>query len=760
MTSAPILVRRSTARWHAGPILLALCVALAGARVSVAGATETVPGAANPAGNNLQSVEVSPRNGDQATVRLHLSAPLGEAPGSFMVHEPARLVVDLPDTAPQLARRYQRLDAGVLRAWAAVAAGGRTRVVFDLSHRVPYTLTVEGDDVLVNLGQAASAPPQSVAAATTTTAGQPAVRHAVNHIDFRRGEGGSGRVIVSLEDSTTQVDVKQEGGRIVARFHDTSVPEALLKRLDVLDFATPVKYIDTRREGLDTVIVVTPVRDGNFEQVSYQTDDDFSLVLEPLTREQQAARDREHPRYTGQKISLDFQKIDIRALLQIVADVAQANMVVSDAVKGDIAIRLDDVPWDQALAIILQSKGLGQRRQGNVIFVAPLAEMDARRKAELESQKQVTELAPLRSELMQINYAKAEDIAKLLKDQNNSILSERGHVTVDSRTNTLLVLDTADKLADIHSLIRQLDVPVRQVQIESRIVIANNNFDRQVGTQFGLTGLSKMGQHGLITTSGTTQGTNEMIGNYLNGGGTLPINPPGLSTGGTSGGSSGGTSGGSNTGSVNYANINNPRFNLNLPVTATNPASIGLAILGSKFLVDLELQALQAEGVGEVVSNPRIITANGKEASIEQGQEIPYQESASSGATSVQFKKAVLGLTVTPQITPDGRIIMDLAITSDAVGQNVPTGNGGFAPAIDTRRVTTQVLVNDGQTVVLGGIYQDTKSHSVSKVPLLGDIPILGALFRFTENQNNRAELLVFITPRIINQALTLGTPN
>lgn len=737
-----------------------MLVACAWTVAPAARAADANAGPASAALNRLESIEVSPLNGDRAIIRLHLSTPLDTSPGSFTVRAPARLAVDIPGTVPALKKRYQRLDAGVLRAWAAVAAGGRTRVVFDLSHMVPYTIAQDGNDVLVRLG--VNAPPPTTAP-MTGTAQTALAHHAIDRIDFRRGESGSGRVIVTLDDTSTPVDVKQEGGRIVARFRDTTVAGTLLKRLDVLDFATPVKYIDTRREGRDTVIVVTPVRDGSFEQMSFQTDNEFSLVLEPLTREQQVARDREHPRYTGQKISLDFQKIDVRALLQIVADVAQANMVVSDAVKGDIAIRLDDVPWDQALAIILQSKGLGQRRQGNVIFVAPLAEMDARRKAELESQKQVTDLAPLRSELMQINYAKAEDIARLLKDQNNSILSERGRVTVDPRTNTLLILDTADKLADIRSLIQQLDVPVRQVQIESRIVIANNNFDRQVGTQFGLTGLSKMGQHGLVTTSGTTQATNQLIGNYLNGGGTFPVNPPGLNTGSQAGGGSGttgGATGSGNTTSQNFSNINNPRFNLNLPVTAANPASIGFAILGAKYLVDLELQALQAEGVGEVVSNPRIITANGKEASIEQGQEIPYQESASSGATSVQFKKAVLGLTVTPQITPDGRIIMDLAITSDAVGQNVPTGNGGFAPAIDTRRVTTQVLVNDGQTVVLGGIYQDTKQHSVSKVPLLGDIPILGALFRFSENQNNRAELLVFITPKIINQALTLGTPD
>lgn len=759
MMSAPVNVNAALMRpWSVavratvwGVALWMACVAprALGAVAQVAPAAAAVPA--------LQAIEVSPLRDGQMLVRLHLSAPLAEQPGSFTIHEPARLAVDLPGATLDVKQRYRKFDLGVLRAYAAVVADDRVRVVFDLNRLVPYSVTVQGSDVLVHLGEVtlpAAPGPVPVAGVPARTA------HTIDHIDFRRGEDGAGRVIVTLDDPGVQVDVKQEGSSIVARFRDTTVPDALLKRLDVLDFATPVKYIDTRREGRDTSVIVTPVADGNFQQISFQADNEFSLVLEPLTQQQQQAREHEHPRYTGQKISLDFQKVDIRALLQIIADVAQVNMVVSDAVKGEIAIRLDDVPWDQALAIILQSKGLGERQQGNVIFVAPLEEMAARRKMELESQQQVTQLAPLRSELLQVNYAKAEDIAKLLKSDNNSILGARGRVTVDSRTNTLLILDTSDKLTDIRALIQRLDVPVRQVQIESRIVIANNNFDRQVGAQFGITALSKMGSNGLVTTSGTTVGTNQVIQNYINNGQTLPIQPPGL-TNSVTGGGTGGTGGtGGSTTNQTFSNINNPRFNINLPVTATNPASIGLAILGSKFLVDMELQALQAEGVGEVISNPRVITANGKEATIEQGQEIPYQESTSSGATSIQFKKAVLGLTVTPQITPDGRIIMDLSVRSDAVGQNVPTGNGGFAPAIDTRRVTTQVLVNDGQTVVLGGIYQDTKQTSVSKVPLLGDIPILGVLFRFTEHQNNRAELLVFITPKILNQALTLGDNN
>ncbi|HEU0197935.1 MAG TPA: type IV pilus secretin PilQ, partial [Nevskiaceae bacterium] len=689
-------------------------------------------------------------SGEQVLVRLHLSAPLASAPKGFTIQQPARLAIDLPDTVLGIKPRYQKFDVGVLRAYAAVAAGNRTRIVFDLSRMAPYSVSTRGSDVLVDIGSTTAV--GATPTAHVANAAAAPLMHSINHIDFRRTEDGGGRIIVDLSDPRVQVDVNQEGGRIVARFHDTTVPDALLKRLDVLDFATPVRFIDTRREGGDTVIVVTPVSTSDFQQVSFQTDNQFSLVLDPLTQQQAEQRQREHPVYTGQKITLNFQKIDIRALLQIIADVAKVNMIVSDSVKGDIAIRLNDVPWDQALAIILESKGLGQRRQGNVIFVAPLQELAARRKVELESQQQVTRLAPLHSELMQINYAKAEDIAKLLKSDNNSILGHRGRVTVDPRTNTLLVLDTLDKLSDIHALIQRLDVPVRQVEIASRIVITNNTFDRQIGTQFGITAVGSMGHHGLITTSGSTTATNSIINNFVGGGYSLPVTPPGLS------GSSSSSSGSSTTGQ-RFDNINNQRFNLNMPVTAAAPGSIALGILASNTLVDLELQALQAEGEGEVISNPRVITANGREASIEQGEEIPYQESTSSGATSISFQKAVLGLTVTPQITPDGRIIMDLAVRNDSAGTPIQTGNG-FATPINTRHVTTQVLVDDGQTVVLGGIYQDTKSKSVSKVPLLGDIPILGALFRFTEIQNNRSELLVFITPKIISQALTLDANN
>lgn len=676
-------------------------------------------GAAHADAPALQSIAASPLGGDRVLVRLHLSAPAPK-PQVFTITQPARLSIDLPATSLALAARYGKFDVGAVRGYAAVEAQGRTRVVLELKQMVPYALKVDGNDVLVTLSG-------SVAAASAAVAASTAPSYSVDGVQFRRGEEGQGRVVVDLSDPHVPVDVEEQGGKIVARFSHTSVSDDLLKRLDVLDFATPVKFVETRRIGTDTEIVVTPVSNGNFQQTSYQTGNRFTLELQPLTQQQVEQRQREHPQFTGQKISLNFQSVDVRALLQIIADVAGVNMVVSDSVKGQIAIRLDDVPWDQALDIILRTKGLGQRRQGNVIFVAPIEELAQREKVELEADQQKTELAPLHSEIIQVNYAKAADIAALLKSGDNSILSKRGRVTVDERTNTLLVLETLDKLAEIHALVQRLDVPVRQVLIESRIVIANNNFDRQIGTQFGITAVSGLGSNGLVTTSGSNTSTNTTVQSFLNNGRTFPV-------------------------SIDPTPSN--RYNVNLPVTGAGAGTLGLALLGSKYLVDLELSALQAEGKGEVISTPRVITANAKQASIEQGVEIPYQQSTSSGATSVSFKKAVLSLNVTPQITPDGRVIMDLQVNKDSVGATVPTGNGGSVPSIDTRKVTTQVLVDDGQTVVLGGIYEDTKMDTVNKVPLLGDIPFLGALFRFTEHQDNRTELLIFITPKILNQAL------
>jgi len=701
------LVKRVAAR---GLALLALAVCTALPAQAQAQATR-----------ELKAVDFAALDGDRVQITLTLSGPAPQ-PSVFAIDKPARLSVDLPDTHLALAERYRKVSVGQVRSIAAVEAQGRTRLVVELVQPTPYNITVDGNKIIVDLaGNAAANPVQ----ANASISQQPPAA-TINKIDFRRGEKGEGRVLVSLSDPRAVVDVHEEGGKIVARFKNTALPERLSKRLDVLDFATPVKYIDAQRDGVDTRIVVTPGSGGEFEQVAYQAGDQFVLELQPLSQEKVAEREREQPTFTGERISLSFQSVDIRSLLQIIADVAGTNMIVSDSVNGQIAMRLQNVPWDQALDIILRTKGLGLRRQGNVMLVAPVEEIAARERGEAEAERQKVQLAPLHSEIIQINYAKATELGTIIKNKSNSILSDRGSVTIDDRTNSLLLLETRDKIAEIRALVQRLDVPVRQVLIESRIVVANDSFEKDLGTQFGVAFVGNV-NNSFLTAGGNNTQTDSTVSSLLsNNNGTVTVPAPG------------------------------GNYNVNLPAPASSgtPGSIALSLLAKNTLVDLELSALQTEGKGEVVSTPRVITANSKPAVIKQGVEIPYQASTSSGATSISFKDAVLSLNVTPQITPDGRVIMDVAVHDDSVGANISTGTGGSTPSIDTREVDTQVLVDNGQTVVLGGIYQDTTSLAISKIPMLGDIPILGYLFRNTQVINDKTELLVFITPKILTEGL------
>ncbi len=668
----------------------------------------------------LQSVDAVALDGERTLLTLTLSEAAPE-PKIFTVDQPARLSLDLPNTRLAVAERYRKLNIGVVRAVAGAEADGRTRLVLELSQLTTHSVKVDGRRIYLTIDGPAGA---GSAYVTPSAAGR--TGPGINGVDFRRGEKGEGRVIITLSDPATAVDVTEEGGKILARFKNTAVSDELLRRLDVLDFATPVKFIDTTRAGINAEISITPIAGGDFEQVAYQSGDRFTIELQPLTQEKLDERKLRDPEYVGEKISLSFQSVDIRSLLQIIADVAGTNMVVSDSVKGDIAIRLQNVPWDQALDIILRTKGLGSRQQGNVMLVAPLTELAARDKVELEAQKQQTELAPMRTEIIQVNYAKAGEIAALLKAGEGTFLSDRGRVNIDERTNALIVLESREAIGRIRALIAKLDIPVKQVLIESRIVIANDSYSRELGTRFGVSAVDNNGANGLITTSGSATATDATAQGFINNGG-FPV-PLGAQ---------------------------DDRFNVNLPASS-NAGRIALALLGADYLVDLELSALQAEGRGEVISSPRVLTANAKEARIEQGVEIPFQQSSSSGATNIQFKKAVLSLTVTPQITPDNRVIMDLNVTQDNVGDIVPTGNGGTAPAINTREVTTQALVDNGATVVLGGIFVQTNRNDVNKVPLLGDIPILGAAFRSRLTISNKDELLIFVTPKILQEGLSI----
>ncbi len=663
---------------------------------------------------SLQDIDFVALDGDRVLMTLTLSAPAPE-PAVFTIDKPARLSLDLADTGVALAQRFRKINVGNVRAVTAVEARGRTRVVVELGQTAPYNVRVDGAKVFLQLDNVATAMSSERPATLAPAAGnEPA--GGIRNLDFRRGEKGEGRVVVRLTDPRTVVDVREEGGKIVATFKSTSLPQNLERRLDVLDFATPVKFVDIRRDGINSQVVITPVAGTDFEQAAYQAGDQFTIELQPMTVEKEAEKARNAPEFTGERISLSFQNVEIRSLLQIIADVAGTNMVISDSVNGQVAMRLQNVPWDQALDIILKTKGLGMRQQGNVMLVAPIAELANREKAELEAEKQKKELSPLRSEIIQVNYARAADIRALLASENTSMLSDRGRISVDDRTNTLLVLETREKISEMRDLVARLDIPVRQVLIESRIVIANEDFAREIGTRFGAS---------TIGTSGNTQ-----IGQS-----------------------------GSNEGSRDVINGNIPSladsYLVNLPTQSAPAGSIGWTILGANFLLDLELSALQSEGRGEVISTPRIVTANGKQATIEQGREIPYQTSSGNTGATTSFKKAVLSLIVTPQITPDDRVVMDLAVTNDSQGEDVSTGLGS-APAIDTRRLDTQVLIRSGETVVLGGVFQQENRHAAGKVPLLGDIPLLGALFRNSSRSDNKRELLIFVTPRVLQEGLSV----
>ncbi len=679
-----------------------------------------------PSPNTLESVNFSSLPSGQVQITLTTSGPAPQ-PLTFAIDNPARVAVDLPNTVNKVVQRTQNIGMGTARSLNIGEARGRTRVVLHLVRIVPYDTRVEDNKVIVtlkdNAAETAGTPVPIAGARPATLVNAPlnSGAQSIRNVDFRRGIHGEAQIAVKLSSPSIPADIRREGNSVIVDFQNARLPEELQRRLDVTDFATPVKSVDTFMQGGNVRMVISAT--GDYEHLAYQSDDLFTVEVKPRAKKE--VQTTKEPGYSGERLSLNFQNIEVRSVLQLIADFTGLNIVVSDSVTGSLTLRMQNVPWDQALDIILKTKGLDKRRNGNVILVAPGEEIAKRERVELEAKKQHVELAPLQAEFVQINYAKASDIASLLKAKENTLLSPRGNVTVDERTNTLLLQDTADKIEDIRRLVAKLDIPVRQVLIESRIVIANNDFSKELGVRFGGT-LVRKADDGVAATTGGVAGTDEIVndavGNIQATGQPFPVGLPQL----------------------------NNRLNVNLPVT--NPAGrIAFALLGSDYLIDLELSALQAEGRGEVISSPRVITANQREARIEQGVEIPYQEASSSGATSVSFKKAVLSLSVTPQVTPDDRIIMDLSVTKDSVG-----GVFNGIPSINTREVTTQVLVNNGETVVLGGIYEQTRSNEVEKVPLLGDLPAIGALFRTTRKVDDKSELLVFVTPKIVKDTIGL----
>ncbi len=731
--------------------------------------------------NQLQSITAQKLGGDRVQLTFQLSGPAPQ-PLAFTVNQPARISLDLDDTRLSIKQRKTDVQAGMVNSVIAAEAGGRTRIVINLTTLVPYATHADGNNLYVIVGSnpgdtavaqapvtsfgpqvtgaavaapmvavAAAAKPAPAPAATPAPAAAapaPAQTHAsaapvggsqIANVDFRRGPDGSGQVVVTLPDPTVIGNVHDQNGAIAVDFANAKVPEELVRRMDVTDFATPVQYIDVQNTPSGAQLLIHPT--GQYEKLAYQSDDTLSVEFKPLTAAAQAAQATAKKQYTGQKISLNFQSIDLRAVLAILADSSGKNLVVSDSVNGNITLRLQDVPWDQALDIILRTKGLATREFGNVMMVGTAGEISNQETAEAAAQQSLQQVEPLESAFIQVNYAKAADLVVLIKGNGgvSSMITKRGSVSVDARTNTLLVQDTADKVAAVRALVQKLDVAVKQVLIESRIVIANNDFSNQLGAQLGYTG-SRLTNGSLMTTTGTLAGTDSMDGNFIT--------------------SSNAANNAINSGTTPVPLLTpftapalDNRLNVNIP-TAGAAGSIAFSVLRGDSLIDLEISALQSEGQGEIVSSPRVLTADQQAAHIEQGVQIPYQQASSSGATTTAFKDAVLSLDVTPQITPDARVIMDLEVHDDAVGQNVQSATGGSVPTIDTRDVKTKVLVNDGDTVVLGGIYETTESTSISKVPLLGDLPLLGWLFRNTQTTDNKDELLIFVTPKIVDQTV------
>lgn len=675
-------------------------------------------------GVSLEDIDFSALPGDRVQITLAMSGDVPE-PTSFITESPARISVDFAGVSSGLAYKSKQIGIGAAHSINVLEAGNRLRVVVNLLNSVAHRIETHGGNVVITLdagGRDMAESAEPVAAgnaglmAQTSVSMEAAAGDGIIGVDFRRGETGEGRVLVTLADSAIPVDVREEGNRVVMEFLGTTVPGSLIQSLDVTDFATPVTLVETRPQGNNVVIEITAT--GEYDYMAYQTGNVFAVELRGLSKAEKEAQLKERMVFSGERLSLNFQDIEVRSVLQLLADFTELNLVTSDTVSGRITLRLKNVPWDQALDIILKSKGLSMRSNENVIMIAPTEEIAAREQLELESQQKIEELAPLRSEFVQVNYAKASDLATLLKSSENRLLSERGNVTVDKRTNTLLLQDTAAKLEDIRRLLQRLDIPVRQVLIESRIVIANNDFARDLGVRFGATFNATSGDSGGLFAGG-------MPGHLTPGAGV--------------------------TGIENPAGSGNESLIVNLPATAPSGALNLLVGKVGSYLLQLEISAMQKEGRGEVISSPRIITSDQNKASIKQGVEIPYQEATSSGATSVSFKEAVLKLDVTPHITPDDRIRMDLAINKDSPDFSRSVLG---VPPLDTRKIETTVLVDNGETVVLGGVFERTKTKNVEQVPFFGDLPYVGVLFRKNEQRDENKELLIFVTPKILKDSL------
>jgi type IV pilus assembly protein PilQ len=679
---------------------------------------------------NLTDMRFTSLPGGSFEAQLMFDAAPPE-PQSYTIEKPARIALDFPGVTSQLKEKRQSLGYENASSAVVLEASGRTRLTLNLVQLAPYTTRVEGNTLFLRVGDAgakdylkpvhSSTPVSSAVPAKVATNG-----NSINNIDFRRGDVGEGRLIVDLGNPKADINAFVEGQKIKLEFKGLTLPESLQRRFDVTDFATPVKVVDAKPTSTGAIITLQAT--GEYDYLAYQTDNQYVVSVKPLSKEEVEEKKKEFA-YTGERLSLNFQDIEVRAVLQIIADFTGLNLVASDTVNGKITLRLQNVPWDQALDLVLKTKGLDKRQVGNVLMVAPAAEIAERERAELETKRQVQELAPLQTEYIRIRYASAKALFNLFDPKSKgqsagggggaretSILSERGRVIVDERTNSLLVTETAQKLDDFRRIVKLLDVPIRQVMVEARIVIANSDFDKSLGIQWGGAYRNEIGAGNGSVYGGGSMTTLTQVAD-----GEEVVFPDALS--------------------------------VDLGVSSPT-GSFAIGYTGSNLLLNLELSALESQGRGEVVSQPKVITGDKQQATIKSGTEIPYQESSANGETTISFKEAVLKLDVTPSITPDDRIIMDLVINQDSVGELVPSGNGGFVPTINTRALKTQVLVGNGETVVLGGVFETQDIETTDKVPFLGDIPYVGRLFKRETTSQKKSELLIFITPRILADTL------
>jgi len=672
----------------------------------------------------IEDVSFASLPGDKTEIKLTFDSTPPLVSG-YTIEEPARIALDLPGTTSALKSKYHNIGMGTARTAIIVGTKEKTRVIVNLTELSGYQTRTEGNHLFIIIGeQEAKQEVQSDSLLANDSGKKYGVKPAggsgrIIDVDFRRGDLGEGQVLISLSNPNVPVDISQESGRIRVEFNNVTLPQELRRRLDVRDFATPVRFIDATIEASQPVFFIEP-SDDLFDYLAYQTDNLLTVNVKPLTKDEEERIKEERFPYTGEKLSLNFQDIEVRTVLQIIADFTGFNLVASDSVQGSITLRLKNVPWDQALDIVLKSQGLAKQQIGNVLMVGPADQIANRQKIELEANRQVEDFAPLRTEFIQVRYAKATDLLALVSAEG-SLLSDRGSASVDARTNTIIIQDTSSSIEAVRRAIKVLDIPVRQVLIEARIVVASTNVGENLGIRWG-GGYGVLKNNRILSAGGSRDAVTAFNNNVVN-----DINGEDR-----------------DDFDLNDGNV------VNLPVNSANATTFGIGINTFDYMLDLELSAMESDGKAEIISQPRVITADGQTARIQAGSQIPYEQAAASGATTITFKEAVLKLEVTPQITPDDRILMDLIINKDAIGEvinNIPT--------IDTNELETQVLVNNGETIVLGGIFQSEEVTQIDKTPFFGDLPVIGRLFRRTSHTEDKSELLIFITPRLVKDVLS-----